>query len=294
LFGLEIDLVLVISVVMTLAILFVSEIIPKTLGAMYWKRLGPLIAGPLNGLTWSLYPLVWLSQGLSQGLKKLFHADGTTPTLSRAEIRATADIAADEGVIDDQESHVLKNLLRFGSLQAKDIMTPRTVVVGFSEETTVAEFMETDLHLRHSRFPIYEETMDDVSGYVLKHDVLLSFAKDERDKPLSEVQREILVMPTFAKLTDLMEQMLARREHLAVLVGEYGGTAGIVTMEDLVETLLGMEIVDEVDVVEDMQALAREQWKVRAEKLGIDVDEVEAEESVHSKPDETTDEEGTD
>ena len=254
-----------VSIVLTLLILVLSEIIPKTLGANYWRRLGPFVAKVLPPLILSMYPLVWMSKGLAS----LLSTKEKEPTVSREEFNALADLVAKEGVVDEKEAHVLKNLMRFGGLRAEDIMTPRTVLVAFDEQTPVSEIVGDESNLRFSRLLVYDGDLDNVSGYVLKHSMLLEMAKDSLDTPVVDLKRDILVVPAVTRVADVLEAMLHSKEHLVLLVGEYGGTAGIVTLEDVVETLLGMEIVDEVDVVEDMQALAREQWRERAEKLGL-------------------------
>ena len=259
----------VVSIVLTLLILVLSEIIPKTLGANYWRQLGPAVARILPWLIKSMGPLVWMSKGLSSLLSK----DGVEPTVSREEFNALADLVTTEGVINENEALVLKNLLRFGALRARDIMTPRTVIVAFDERTTVSAFMEEESTLRFSRVPVFDGDRDTITGYVLKHSALLEVAHDRTDTPLSQLKRDILVLPAAARVAEVLERMLKSKEHLALLVGEFGGTAGIVTLEDIVETLLGMEIVDEADEVADMQAMAREQWRERAEKLGLSTDE---------------------
>jgi CBS domain containing-hemolysin-like protein len=253
------------SVVLTILILVISEIIPKTVGARYWRKLAPTAAVVLRGLIVIMWPLVKLSEVIT----RLLANKESGPTVSREEFSALADIVAQEGIFDEKETTLLRNLMRFGQLQARDIMTPRTVIVGFDETTTVAEILEDEDTMRFSRFVIYDGDLDEVSGYVLKHDILLEYAEGNLSRPMSQMQRELLVMPAMARVADILDKMLQRKEHIILLVGEYGGTAGICTLEDIVETLLGLEIVDEMDAVEDMQALARQQWYKRAHRLGI-------------------------
>ncbi len=259
----------VVSAVLTFLILIFSEIIPKTIGATYWRQLGPIVSKILPPLILSMYPLVVLSQALA----KLLARGEELPTVSREEFSALADLVAAEGVFDAKEALVLKNLLRFEALQAEDVMTPRTVLVALDESTSVREFAEEEENLRFSRVLVHDGGLDDVTGYVLKHSALLEYARNHPDVPLRDLKRKVLVMPRTTPLKDVLERMLQTKEHLALLVGEYGGTVGIVTLEDVVETLLGLEIVDEVDAVEDMQALARDEWRKRAAKLGLIPDE---------------------
>lgn len=267
------------SALLTLAILFLSEIIPKSLGASYWRALTPFVALSIPAMITMMFPLVFLSRVLTRMLNR----GETGPTLSREEFTAFASKVADEGVFQAQESLVLRNLGKFGSLRAKDIMTPRTVIVGFDETWSVDKAVESNnLDLRFSRLPVWDEDVDEITGYVLKHDLMLYYARDQGDKKLTEIKRPIEVLPFTAPVSKVLDTMLKKREHMILLVGEYGGTAGIVTMEDVVETLLGMEILDEFDEIEDMQAFARSQWRKRAELLGIvpdsEVEEVRADE----------------
>ncbi len=272
----------IVGAVLTLAILVFSEIIPKSLGARYWKKLAPFAARFLPILIVILYPLVWMSKLITSTMGSSHGG----PTLSREEFHALTNIVTEEGVFDEKETVMLRNLAKFSSLTAKDIMTPRTVIVGFDENATVHEALQDDENLRFSRLVVYEDDRDEVTGYVLKHDLLLKYAHGEGDTLLRDLKRPIVVLPTVVRVPDLLEQLLTKKEHLALLVGEYGGTAGIVTLEDVVETMLGLEIVDEVDAVEDMQALARQQWSKRAEGLGILPDsEVEEDEPPASEDD---------
>jgi CBS domain containing-hemolysin-like protein len=213
-----------------------------------------------------MYPLVIMSKGITRlisGGQKVSH------TVSREEFTALADLGTREGIIEEEESRVLRNLLRFKSLRVKDIMTPRTVVLAVNEETKVLDFFTDRPNPRFSRIPVFGENRDDITGYVLKHDMLLELANDRDEVKLKDLKREILVVPELLSLRELFERLIETQEHLALVVDEYGGMAGIVTMEDLVETLLGLEIVDEVDVIQDMQVLARQQWYNRARRLGL-------------------------
>jgi CBS domain containing-hemolysin-like protein len=268
------------SALFTLAILFLSEIIPKTLGAVHWRRLAPFTARFL----WILIPLLWPLVALARRLTRLIgRGTGGTHAIRREEITALAELGAREGVFRTDESRVLRNLFRLGSLRAKHIMTPRIVLFAWSEETTVGEVLRGQSEFRFSRIPIYAKDLDDVTGYVLKDDVLLCGARDQDDRRMAELRREILVIPESLPLPPLLERFLDSREHIALVVDEYGGTAGVATMEDVVETVLGLEIVDEADKHKDMQALAREQWLKRARRLGL-VDDEFAEGATHPPP----------
>ncbi|MCH7916465.1 MAG: DUF21 domain-containing protein [Planctomycetes bacterium] len=256
------------SAVMTLLILFLSEIIPKTLGALHWRNL----AGPtslfVRGLIRALYPLIWISERLT----KLIAGRRNLPVFSRDEFIALAGIGEQSGQIDQHESGIIRNLFRLRSLKAKDIMTPRTVIVGLPEDMTVTEALAGETQF--SRLPLYKVDIDDANCFVLKDDVLLFKAQNRGEAQLKTLKRDIMVVPREMPISALLETFLDKRQHIALVVDEYGGTNGLVTFEDVVETLLGEEIVDEMDQEEDMQALARRRWEKRAQTLGIKVDEV--------------------
>jgi len=257
----------VFSGVLTLAILVISEIIPKTLGAVHAKRLAPMLAGLLPPFIALTYPFVLMSQGL----RRVLGGGEEQPTLTREEFRALARLVTKEGLFDENESSVLENVLKLRSLRAKDIMTPRTVVQALDETLTVGEAAQLEGKLQFSRLPLFREHLDDVTGYLLKHDLTLELARGQEGTPLTALRRPVATTKSSMAVPRLLEEMLRRREHVIVLVGDYGETEGIVTLEDVVETILGMEIVDETDVVEDMQALARKKWADRAKQRGVDV-----------------------
>lgn len=254
-----------VSAILTFLILVISEIIPKTLGVNYWRALSGFTAYTLNFLIIILYPFVLLAQGLT----KLLSKGEKQPLISRSEIYAMADMGHKEGIFMESESRILKNLIRLKLLKAEDIMTPRTVVVAASENITLRELYEDKSYLRFSRIPIYEHNIDNVSGYVHKHDILDKLAKDDHEIPLKKIKRNILMVSESMSITTLFEKLIAEREQFALALDNYGGMAGIVSMEDILETLLGLEIVDEYDNTKDMQEYARNRWKERAKVLGI-------------------------
>ena len=259
----------IVAGVLTLLILVLSEIIPKTLGAVYWRTLTPALVRLLTATIIVMWPLVKLSQGLTY----LLSQDEDEAAFSREEFTAMAELGEEEGVFEEKESRILRNLFRFNSLRVKDVMTPRTVIFQMPEHRTIGDVVEEHDEFRFSRIPVYDDNPDDITGYVLKDEMLLRAAQEEFDVSLSEISRDILVVHETLALPDLLERLLDRLEHIALVVDEYGGVAGVVTMEDVVETLLGLEIVDEADSVEDMQALARKQWFKRARELGMVSDE---------------------
>ncbi len=257
----------VFSAVLTLLILVLSEIIPKSLGARYWRELGPVVARILRPLVVFLWPLV----ALAKLLGALFSGSKTEPVFHREELTALAEIGLREGAMGKSEIRILKSLLRFRTLHVSDIMTPRTVMYVLPQRLTIEEMLEEEGSTRFSRIPVYEEKIDDIKGYVLKDEVLLQASEDRLALRLSEIKRNLIIVPSVMSVPHLFETFLDAREHLALVVDEWGGTDGIVSMEDVIETLLGLEIVDEADEVRDMQELAREQWRKRAKTLGIDL-----------------------
>ena len=255
------------SAVLTLLILVFSEIIPKTLGAHYWRQLAPATAYGLRILIRVLYPFVVLAEKLTGGMTEATTLSG----FSRSEFAAMADVSAEEGVLAERESEILKNLLQLRQIQVQDVMTPRTVLFSLPETTTVDGFFQVHDQIQFSRIPIYAEDPDQVNGFVLRDDMLLAQAREEVNNTLVDYRREILVLPESVSLTNAFNQVMVDKAHIALVVDEYGDLQGILTLEDILETLLGLEIVDEADKTVDMRELARKKWRKRAEKMGLKI-----------------------
>ncbi len=266
----------IVSAILTLLILIFSEIIPKTLGAHYWKRLAPSTAYGLKFLILVLYPFVKLSEKLTSGLTEGPSLKG----FNRSEFAAMADLSAAEGLLARGESEILKNLLLLQETRVADVMTPRTVVFSLPQKHTVASFFTDQDQARFSRIPIYAEHIEDITGFVLKDELLLAQARGHGDHLLELYRREIVALLETESLARALEEMLRQRSQIALAVDEYGGMQGLVTLEDLLETLLGLEIVDESDDTVDMRKLARRLWKQRAEKMGLDIDEYESDDKL--------------
>ncbi len=265
---LGINMVGIVSAIMTFLILVVSEIIPKTIGATFWKQLANFSAKTLKVMVLILKytGILWILQLFT----KLVGGKGHHGSVfSREDFTAMADIAHEEGVFQESESTVIKNLLKFDEILAKDVMTPRTVMKTASEDMTIKDFFESNPRLRFSRIPIFKDKVDNITGFVLKDDVLEDMIYEEGGKPLSTIRRDILVTDRNIPIPQLFETFVSKREHIALVVDEYGSVSGLVTMEDVIETLLGLEIMDEMDNVEDLQALARRNWESRAARIGI-------------------------
>lgn len=259
--------VAILSAIMTLLILVVSEIIPKTIGATYWKQLAKPATATILGIVFVLKwtGILWTLRLTTKLIGKTAHVS----VISREDFTAMADIAKEEGIFKESESKVIKNLLSFHNILVKDIMTPRPVIKTASEDITVREFYNRNEGLRFSRVPLYHEQPDTITGLVLKTEVLEELIKGNGDKKLSEIKRNILITKRSLPLPQLFEELVKSKNHLALVMDEFGGVSGLVTMEDVIETLLGLEIMDESDVIADLQQLARKNWEQRAQKLGL-------------------------
>ncbi|MCU7844570.1 MAG: hemolysin family protein [Candidatus Thiodiazotropha sp. (ex Monitilora ramsayi)] len=258
----------VVSAVLTLMILIFSEIIPKTIGAVYWRQLAPSTAYLLKFLIWILYPFIKMSAVLTQLLSR-GHQHGQ---FRRDEFTAMAQAGVEEGKLLERESLILNNLFLLREARVSDVMTPRLVVFSLDEALSVADYFNMHGDSRFSRIPIYDGQRDHVTGFVLRSDLLLAHARGNSDKPLSIYRRHLAALPDTSSLQNAFEMLLEERSHIILIVDEYGGMEGILTLEDVLETLIGIEIVDEMDKVEDMRKLARRLWRKRAAEMGLDID----------------------
>ncbi|PCJ49586.1 MAG: hemolysin [Gammaproteobacteria bacterium] len=257
------------AAILTLLILIFSEIIPKTLGANYWRELAPTTALGVKHLTWILHPFVWLSEKITSGM---IHESSLTG-FSRDEFAAMAELSAQEGMIEDEESKILINLLRLRDIGVKKVMTPRTVVFSLSENLLVEEFFHKHDHTPFTRILLYSTDKDDISGFVIRSELLLAQARGNSTSKLKEYRRDIGVLLNTVSLSHAFSEILRQRAQILMVVDEYGTMQGIITMEDLFETLLGLEIIDESDKTEDMQQLARKIWLQKSKKNGFKTDE---------------------
>ncbi|USD36903.1 MULTISPECIES: CNNM domain-containing protein [Ferrimonas] len=260
------------SAVLTLAILFFSEIIPKTLGANYWRSLAPSVSLALNWMVTLTKPLVWISLKVTRLMGK-----GEQGHYIRAEMSAMADVGHQSGELDEKESSIMKQLLNARNVPVTAVMTPRTVIHSASQHTTLHEFVSSEGGMHFTRIPVHDEDRDDIVGYVHRAEVLLA-EKSSPDKPLRSLKKPILVLPEGTKLMAVFEQLLKRHTQIAIVVDEYGSVLGIVTMEDIIESLLGLEIVDMTDPAADMQVVARMLWEQRKKKRGIELSDNDSEE----------------
>lgn len=261
------------SAVLTLLILVISEIVPKTVGATHWQRLAPSLGLAIEGLARLLAPFVWMSRGLT----RLLSPSGASAfTFSRDEMEAMAEIGAAEGLLETKELRIVRNLLRLHRLSVRDIMTPRPVVFSVPAGMTVEDFFSHHADKPFSRIPLHGASTDDVTDYALKTDLLVARAGERTDRPLSDFGRPFPMLPDLLSASAAFDRLMHEKSHIALVIDEYGTMQGLVTLEDIVETLIGLEITDEVDRVEDMQALARKRWRERMAALGIDPESVGA------------------
>lgn len=263
---------LAVPAVMTLAVLILSEIIPKTIGANQWQRLAPFTVMSLRVIIVLLYPLVWACQFITRRMNQ----GDSASVLTRSEFLALAEIGEKDGVFEPGETSIIQNLLRFREITAHDVMTPRMVVKTAVQEDTVDDFLTANANaaLRFSRIPVYRRAhREDITGYVLRNEILELKTHGAGETPLTDIRRPLRAVDETSALPDLFDWFISNREHIALVMDSYGGMSGIVTMEDVIETLLGMEIVDEYDSVTDMQALARRNWEKRATALGLLADD---------------------
>ena len=259
---LSISMEQIIATLMTLAILILSEIIPKTIGANYWKKLAPFTANVLRILMFILHPLVWVSQFITKNLK----SDKEKSVLSRVDFTAMAQEVEDSGQLEEHESAIIKNVLNFEKLKVRDIMTPKTVMFMMEQDLTFGDFNQLDNHHIFSRIPIFDDSRDNITGVILKDDILQKLVDGDTEKSLKEVTREVDFVNVDMLLTELFKVLTKERRHMAIVVDEYQTVQGLVTMEDMFEELLGVEILDESDAVADLQELARMRRDRRIER----------------------------
>lgn len=247
----------VFSTIFTFTILIFSEIIPKTIGTSYWRKLAIPAASIINAMIFIMFPLVWLLEHLTH----LISSKSTQVSVSREDISAMVSVATEEEVIEKDEKKMIQNLLKLDEITAHEIMTPSTVVEMAEGNMTVREFYDS-ADLTHSRILVFDEDNSDyVIGYVLRQTVLEKMAEDKFNTRIRDISRPILSFPEDEPVGNIWEKFLEKKEHISVIIDEYGTFRGLVTLEDVIETMLGQEIVDETDEVVDMQEYAKEQWE---------------------------------
>ena len=247
------------SIFFTLAILLFSEILPKTAGVAYAKNLASWIAIPLNTLTKIMRPLIWLCQVVTHLIPK----QAKEALVSIEEIQAVAMLGRKAGKIEPQQEKVIANILKLQDKTVREVMTPQTVVFTLNENLTIAEALKfKEQWNKHSRVPVYEENHDDVVGLVLSRNVLLNFAEGMGEKKLSDLMQPVHFVPEAAPLNKIMIEFFEQQVHLFVVVDEYGSVTGVISLEDIIEEIVGREIIDESDTAGDLREYARHRKKL--------------------------------
>ena len=249
-----------VSAITTVLILVFSEIIPKTIGTSQWRRLMGFTAYTIRVLIFILYPIVVTVQWFTKLIAK---KDDDETAVSREEVAAMADMGEDEGVIDEDENKIIQNVIKLGDVKAYDVMTPRVVAATAPEKMTLKQFYRSDEYGHFSRIPVYAEEEDFITGYVLRSEALEELAEDHFSKTLGDIKRTIPLFNEEMSVADIWDSLLRHKEQIAGIIDEYGSFQGIITLEDIIETIFGLEIIDELDEVTDMQQYARDRWKKR-------------------------------
>lgn len=247
----------VVSAITTILILVFSEIIPKTIGTSNWKSLTGFATSAIGFLIIALYPIVVAVEYL----QKLISGNGTDLAVSREEISAMADVAEETGELEEDENEIIQNLINIDELTVGDAMTPRVVAAIASESMSIKAFYKDRRFLHHSRIPVYADNDEYITGYILRVDALQLMAEDKFDVTLADIKRKIASFQQTETIDKVWEYMVRHKEQIAVVINKYGTFEGLITMEDIIETVLGDEIVDERDTVVDMQQLAKDKWK---------------------------------
>ena len=248
----------IVSAVMTILILVFSEIVPKTIGTSHWKDL-LWLSHIMQFLVYLLFPVVWVVDKLHNTISDEEPDTG----ISREEVSAMANIGEEEGVLDNSENKVIQNIIKLDDIKAYDVMTPRVVAAIASEQMTLRNFYKQEELSHNSRIPVYSDSPEFITGYILRYDALENLADDKFDMRLKEIKRKIAAFHEETSVSDIWESLLKTKDQIACIIDDYGCFQGIITLEDIMETILGMEIIDENDTITDMQQYAKERWLKR-------------------------------
>jgi len=247
-----------IAFILTLMVLFISEIFPKTLGAIYWRKFIVPAVYIISFMVKITYPFIFLATFITNTLQK---GRKNEVNFSKDEIITIVNMSEKEGVLQAKQSILIKNLFKLKNIKAKDIMTPRTVVFAFDSKTTLKEALLNDNLYVYSRIPVYNESIDDIAGVVFKQTILEKRVKKKKMTLLKDIIVPVHKVPENISVSTLFDMFIRMKMHLFIVQDEYGQTSGVVTLEDALETLLGIEIVDEMDQVTDMQEFAKDENK---------------------------------
>ena len=253
------------SAIVMLLILIFAEIIPKTIGTTYWKSLMTFTAYTTRALIVIMFPFVLLVHYLT----RMFHKEDTVGdnTVSREEVSAMANVGEEEGVIEKDENKIIQNIIRLDDIKAFEVMTPRVVAAIAEEKMTLREYYDSDAYDHFSRIPVYADSPEFITGYVLRDDALEDLAEDHFDTKLGDIKRSLPYFNEDTSISDIFDAMLKQKSQIALVIDEYGCFQGIITLEDIIETIFGFEIIDENDVITDMQQYARERWQKRQKRI---------------------------
>jgi CBS domain containing-hemolysin-like protein len=253
-----------VSAITTILILVFSEIIPKTIGTTQWKKLMGFTSYTIRFLIFVLYPIVICIETLQ---KLITPKSQEATSISREEVSAMAEVAEESGELDEDENEIIQNVINIDDIKASEAMTPRVVSAIAPESMTVKSFYKDRRYYHHSRIPVYADNDEYITGYILRMDALQLMAEDKYSTTLGEIKRPIESFHEDTPFGQIWDTMTEKNEQIAIIINEYGSFQGIITMEDVIETILGDEIVDERDVVVDMQQLARDRWEKQAKKI---------------------------
>ena len=248
----------IVSAAMTILILVFSEIVPKSIGTSHWKNL-LWLSHVMQLLVYLLFPVVWVVDKLHDTISN----EDPDTGISREEVSAMANIGEEEGVLDGSENKVIQNIIKLDDIKAYDVMTPRVVAAIASEQMTLRNFYKQEDLSHNSRIPVYSDSPEFITGYILRYDALENLADDKFDMRLKDIKRKIAAFHEETSVSDIWESLLKTKDQIACIIDDYGCFQGIITLEDIMETILGMEIIDENDTITDMQQYARERWLKR-------------------------------
>jgi CBS domain containing-hemolysin-like protein len=243
------------SAFFTISILVFSEVIPKTAGVVYARQLAPFVARPLQGLTLFMTPAIWLCSHITRLISRKRSLD----TVSADELKIMTQLGFQSGNIRPYQKRVIENILSLEQKAVKQIMTPRTVIFSLSEHLSVREASDQVSRWEHSRFPVYDHDVEDIVGIVLTRDLFMALSQGKEEKRLTDLMRPVRFVVDTARLDDVLSQFMGSRQKMFVVIDEYGGISGLVSLEDVLEEILGREILDEFDEVADKRELARKQ-----------------------------------
>jgi len=251
---------------MTFAILFLSEIIPKTIGALYWKQLAQVSSYTIRIFIWVTYPIILTTLAVTNRISK---GKEDANSLTKEELLESMLISEDEGVIDEKESDVIENILNLDNIKVGEVLTPRSVVFALDENMTIKEVVETQTDIfNFSRIPVFKGSIEDVTGIVLIKNLFQQALKDDSVN-LSSIKKEIFSINENIPVSKALDLFIDKKDHIFLVMDNYDQTEGIVTLEDCVETILGVEIMDESDATEDMRELAKTKMKQRRKQKDL-------------------------